>query len=388
MMPGSERSSEGTTTESFLRLNYADLIAEYDRRLEAIERGFGMEAEFLGTWVPDDDHNKSLLYLFEAASAGGLPGLALVLDQALLDAIDGEGLLRALKPLGGVRVVRGDGHVTLEVAFKGPASGGEGLDEIPGLSTLHRAYRDMLVRETRTPRHTLNGDGRGEPGPGIRVYEAPYEGGTVQFGVDPQTHIVRAMRYTALKDGVRARMLEMLCRLMEGAPIQEVAEHGVIRLENTLRDPLKPPPVRGLITPETAGPHFAALNQLVRRFFRQYREETGVAPQRNCAEYPVSQAWRALSDEQRMARIRQGLASCPNLPAVTVHLEKLVNTQLYLTFEGCESERRKCDVIRRLERHLKSTVEPKIELYLPTAQDRLKRDVGNDLMRKPQEATP
>lgn len=369
----------------FLRLDYEALAGDYEHRLETMERGFGMDAEFLNVWVPDADHNKGLFYLFEAAALGGLPGLTVVIRSGLLQAIDGDGLLHQLKSLGTVNVARAANQVEVRVAFNGHAGGDTNLDEIPGLSSLHSAYRDRLVRETRELTHRLHEQSAShEVGPQQTCLRADFAGGTVEAVVNMQSHVVESIQYTGQPDCMTARLLEVFCRLAEGFPLQEVAEHGAIRLENHLRDPQRPPPVRGLITPTNAGADFRALNNLARDLFQRYRAQCGIAPARNCSEYMISTDWLGMSPAERLDAVRCAAAAIPSdLLGGDTKLEILdiLNlTQVFVSLDGPLAEREKRAFIRDLERHLKNTVEARLEVYLPTAEDRLKRHEKSDLV--------
>src|SRR3954463_9405955 len=88
----------------YICLDYLTLVSEYENRLTSMERGFSMDHDFIDLWVPDDDPNKSLFYLFEAASMRSQKGLTVSLSAQLISAIDGEGLTQALQEIGSVSI--------------------------------------------------------------------------------------------------------------------------------------------------------------------------------------------------------------------------------------------------------------------------------------------
>src|SRR5207245_1768923 len=62
----------------------------------------------------------------------------------------------------------------------------------------------------------------------------------------------------------RAAVLAAFCRMAIGIPLDEIRDHGPLRLLHSLSDPSVAPPVRGLLTPENADPAFAFLAGLCR----------------------------------------------------------------------------------------------------------------------------
>ncbi|MBS1982633.1 MAG: hypothetical protein JST16_00560 [Bdellovibrionales bacterium] len=363
-------------THKYPVLQYQELLKEYEGRLTSIERGFSMDKEFLEFWVPDEDTNKSLFYLFESASLKNEAGLSVVLDAEHISSVDSEGLVAALRGLGAVRSDKTPSQVTITVVFGAPDASDDALDlNVPGLSDLRRCYREKLLLETRTLKHSVSGPLK--PSANLKAILTKFEGGTVMMAIDPSTTLVREFRYTGLKNNALTKMLDFLCQINEGYLIQEISEHGVIRLENELRDPTLPAPVRGIVTPENAGPYFVALNHLVREMFRQGREELGIKITRNTMEKPISKEWLALQDSERLAKIKAAALQFLTETNEKATIEVLAIKQaihVYVDFEGCSAEQEKRLLCKGFEKFLKRNVEQKLEIYLPTAMDKLARD--------------
>ena len=98
-------------------LDYEQLLAEYSESLLTVLRGFRPGAEFLETWVPDDDHAKSILNLAESAQLNGTERLALRLGPEALAALDIAQLEQMLRELGSVHLKREDNGVIVEVEY-------------------------------------------------------------------------------------------------------------------------------------------------------------------------------------------------------------------------------------------------------------------------------
>lgn len=371
----------------FLQVDYAALVGEYEARLETVERGFRMEPEFLEAWVPDEDHSRSLYYLFEAAAATGVPGLSVSLNPQLFSSLDHRDLLHSLQALGSVELGRLEQCIT--VTFGESTDRRAILPDSALAPDLHEAYRERFLLESRLTTNRL-------PTPlpetveglrkqGLRVMECDFAGGTLVLAVEPTDHTVVVMGHAGVPDGVGGRLLDQFCRLLEGCPIQEIAEHGALRLENVLRDPATLPPVPGLITPAGAGPLFADLNNLARHLFRRYIDQYSVPLERNTCEQPVSLHWQALSQQLRneavVSTIAQLLAR-PRMQHVKVDVMRLTGTEIYVRISGSASESEKRQIVRAIEQDLKVAVEQRLEVYLEPAVDRLQRDQKSELMHR------
>jgi len=96
---------------------------------------------------------------------------------------------------------------------------------------------------------------------------------------------------------------------MEDKPLIECADHAVIRLEYRLRDRVRERPVAGIVTPESVEPAFAPLSVAVRGLLAEYRHRTGYDEIENRFDPEPSAGWKALTAEQRAARVQTALDS-------------------------------------------------------------------------------
>lgn len=377
--------------KKFPRIEYPKVVDEYENRLGSMERGFALDEEFLDLWVPDEDANKSIFGIFESASIRKQKGLTVVINSAAMTTIDGEGLINSLAPLGKASVEKTSAAVTITVEFgaKGDQASAA-VDDLRGLSAVHLAYRDNLVRESRTLTNKIasatdikkstSGAGKYE------LLEVPFEAGTVIFSLETTSGIIQGLYFKGLDDNdVSTRMIEILSRQVKGFSMQELAEHGAIRVENVLRDITKPGPVRGLITPENAGKYFTQLNQFNRLAYKKAVEKFGIKFHRNTSEVPVTEQWLNMPVEQRMEKITvetKKFLKEHNLAHVNFTvLGVLAEIQAYIDFEGVTGERERRFIVKNLERQIKESLEGRLEVYLPTAEDKLRRNKKSSLFK-------
>jgi hypothetical protein len=93
-----------------MRLDYDQLVADYETGLFTRLRGFGPAAEFLETWVPDEDPVDSLLNMVEAAEIAGRAALSVYIGPATAQRLDVAALTARAGTIGTVRIEpQGDG---------------------------------------------------------------------------------------------------------------------------------------------------------------------------------------------------------------------------------------------------------------------------------------
>lgn len=104
-------------------------------------------------------------------------------------------------------------------------------------------------------------------------------------------------------------MCERFCGLIEGLPLQEVAEHGAIQLIERLRDPDQPAPVDGILTTRNAGSVFGLLERLVRAIFAEHVGTTGLKPGPNHWNPRLPADWARKRKEQQIELLKPIVAA-------------------------------------------------------------------------------
>lgn len=110
--------------------------------------------------------------------------------------------------------------------------------------------------------------------------QATHGGIHLEAHVDAATHrILQAAHGGGV--GLEAALMDRLCGVLEGLPLQEASDHGALHLEQALRDPSLPAPTQGLLIPERVEPLFGTVVRLLRMLLKAYRDHTGYADTRN-----------------------------------------------------------------------------------------------------------
>lgn len=191
--------------------------------------------------------------------------------------------------------------------------------------------------------------------------------GTLQVLLS-ESGVVKFARHQGF-EGQERILMDLFCGILIGRSLQEGRDHGVIRLENLLRDP-NDPPVPGLVTPENASSHFLLPLRLIRELF----SKSGLSAQnRNTWKDPVPLSWLDLTEEQRFeiasSRLRAGCKALRLQQDVEfVEIKNL--TRFVFTYKQDPKFRDLGQAMIELERWLRADLKVPLELQLENIEDR------------------
>jgi hypothetical protein len=279
--------------KSHLTVDYDQLVSAYQESLTTVLRGFRPPAELLETWVPDEDDAKSILNIMEAAEGAGLAGISIYIGPSTFRRLDLQSLHEVVGRRGKVYTeASGEGSL-LHISFAGsgtdalsaqfdksaaanhkpqstvrkenglPASHKAPSPQAafwPGARGVHPAYKRKVQKASELCAH----EGALAPEDGLELVEATCENTTLMALVEPRQHLVKKAVFRGVRSDEERAVLNLLCQFMEGKPILECADHGMIYVERQLRDSSEPAPDHGIVTPENADPIFSLPTLLVR----------------------------------------------------------------------------------------------------------------------------
>ncbi|HEY0710052.1 MAG TPA: hypothetical protein VGG33_24790 [Polyangia bacterium] len=367
-------------------IDYDVVYRDYLRSLVDTLRGFSAGLPGLELWVPHEDERLSLRNLLDVAAAAGNPSLCVRFGSAHRARLTADDLRAVAGPYGAVQiletpdelVVRVEGlHAAATTIEKRTAIAARPSERAPkaaqAISGSTTTVYDKALADTAL-RHETTGE---LPGPGLAIAVA-HEGARLLLKIDPATHVVTAAGWSAEAPRaapVRA-LLDRLCDLAPGLPVLELAYHGVIRLEATLRDEQAARPLPGIVLPATAHPMFALPTALVRAALAAYRTRTGYDETVTRFDVRPASDWLQASLAARLARIEAAVAEplrlmnlSPNdIHPTTVEHDVRVVFALPDDLPGQQRQRLLLD----LEAHIKRNVDPRLELYAEERKDRNK----------------
>ncbi len=390
LQPSAPPSDETTTSEV---LDYLALVEDYRVGLVDRLRGFGPAADELALWVPDDDLVTSLRNLWDAAACAGRERLAIHLDDATLRGIDRGAVLDMAARFGAASLVEDDRGCTVLVrsmhaaalaetggarslaSSRGPRGGtgdAHGRASVAPPPSTGSPYADALAAAAADPSHARQLAARS----GRRLVAAADDAMMLTLAVDPDSHVVDEAGFFGASGPEDIGMMESLCRIIEGLPLLEAADHGAIRLEHQLRARDSAPPVPGIVTPRAASAAFVRPTKLVRACLSRYRELTDYRDRTNEFDEGPRETWTAMNAAARRQAVDEVLEDFALAhggepgDASLVSIE--FDVRLVLRLGGELDGPDKPALCMVLERTLHERIDPRLEIYLEEVRDRNK----------------
>ena len=244
---------------------------------------------------------------------------------------------------------------------------------------MHPAFRAAMAETAAAPRR----QGPLAPPSGSAVVQVSEDGVTLAVAVAEADGRIVAARHDGAADPAVRAVLDQLCRLIEGVPVQEAAEHGVAYAMEALLDHDQPPPVAGILTPRNAGPAFALPTRLVRALWRTHMEAAGketagmgaagASAARNTFDRPFSPAFLALDAAGKRDLVERHLGAFRQAHGIAEAHLFLHDIDRYdrvvVMFGPGVPAAGKPALMMRLERHLRAATGERLELFVEVAKD-------------------
>jgi hypothetical protein len=370
-------------------IDYDELYRSYHVQLTETLRNFNGDGGELQYWVPKEDVAASLAGLFCSLTEAGHRAASIRLGPDFAAQLDRADAARAFAALGADIAYRAQGAglwLDIDTLQDGlPAQEATQADAVEQRAKARVVDRAQASRRVQAA----------QPEPAEPVGLPPhYESALRQavsalpsaeacqtdnvpgglalcLDVDATSHAIAAASAWGTSNPISTMLLSLLCHLAVGMPVQELADHGAIRLEAALRPSQRPLP--GINHPRAIAPAFRWVEHLARAAAADWRRQAGVSRQINEFEPPVSAVWSALGTEERLRRL-DGIMHASllrrNLPtegAEVVALEYDVRVVVALPSTLEPAQRSPC--LLMLECDMKMYAEPQLEVYNQERKD-------------------
>lgn len=371
-------------------IDYDKTAAEYEASLVTKLRGHGA-GSFLEHWVPDPDPALGIFNMIEAAWTAGRDELELTVSRATLAGPALEKLKEIAAPVAELRLEEAPSGYTL--AIKRAAPIGE-AKQAPRTVSAHQAVtrrrqpaasrevtwdiHPSLAAALETATAEFRQEGERAKAPGCNCIEARSEQGSVSLAVGEQDGLIKQARHSAVKPPVRRRLLELMCRAIEAHSVQDASDHAAIYVVHQLQGRAGHRPAEGILLPANAGLEVMAALRMVRDACKAYEAKTGTHDTANFFETAPGEAWNAADQKEKLRRAVQGnekFCAAEGLPENTmkpVRVERDIHgheIRIIVQVSDKLAADRVPLTLRRLERYLKSNLDPVLQVYLEPWKD-------------------
>jgi hypothetical protein len=341
-------------------LDYDKLVEAYHANLDVTLRGFRPAEEMLDTWVPDEDPTRSLSSLIEAAQLCGSDAISVRVTHKTLGQHPATALKEKLDGLGEVALTPESDAVVFTVTR---------LQETAAFRSVRPLYRGKLrarLANLRFRRALRIGENQ-------IALRGTEEHVSLAWAVRPDDHVIADAVFETPLSGPTAAVLDCLCEILVGLPVQEARDHAVIRLEYALRDPRQRHPLPGIVLPQNADPILRLPALLVRRLFEDYQTSTGYRPGMNFYDPGPRPSWAALSPADREARVAGAVAAHGAALGVQAGDVRVVDCRpayaVTVRFGDRLDLAAKRELALALERLVRQHCDPRLEVFCEEKQD-------------------
>ena len=185
--------------------------------------------------------------------------------------------------------------------------------------------------------------------------------------------------HEGVEDPAEREVFDAFCRVLEGLPIQEAADHAGHHVMAAQHDPEQARPVPGIVTPWNADPRFQRPMRMIRRIRTEFFARQPSASVENFWNPAISKDWLRLDEAKQLACVdeilsaflaERGLVS-GNLVAVGIEN----NIRVLLAFSEEVGYAHKPALLMDFERKLRTATGDRLEVFAEEMADenRLRR---------------
>lgn len=380
------QQSQGTAS---IFLRYEDLLKNYEVALVDNLRGFGLGKDIFDLWVPSDDIVRSLADLLFAAKESDAKKIGLSFDQSKITLQDKTYIKNMLNEnYPSYEMFTSDGRVLLEVfgLFKvgeSKVSAKKLVDRVAKLSNdkemdriqqkedrpfvqpqiINNAYlQKFVLPSTLKVLHSIDESK-------VISVSSELDGLILKINVNPENGIIFSASYTGDRTSVTANISKILCELMIGLPLIEVANHGIMRLVDYLsyNNPNCFEDLKGIYLPEKAEEAFLFFGHLCRMLFSEFKELTNSTENNSYYDDKPASVWLESSYDNRLELLKSFFQS---VDLVDEKIEVFAiehDVRIVIDLPNPSGEK-----LFNIEKLIKKEVDSRLEVFLAEIQDKNK----------------
>ena len=205
-------------------------------------------------------------------------------------------------------------------------------------------------------------------------YEVSNPEATLAVSVGPApSWTILAARHAGARSDTLQRLLDVLCRTVEGLPLREAADHGAIHALELLRQAGPSIAIRGIVTVRSAGSGFLMCETLIRGVLHEHERHAGALPIENFWNPPLSDAWRRKDTAQRLAALKpivdefRATAGLGENDLWLARIERVA--RIIVGFGAAIGHDQKPILLRKLESAIRRKTGDRLELYMEEMKD-------------------
>jgi len=375
-----------------LKINFKDLIKNYDNSLLDNLRGFGKNEDYLKFWVPGTNNYQSFLNLIDALMESKIHEFKISLNNVnnennflknvkeLLNNVsvynkekDNENYVIKLDKLRYLDFKKKNKKVSdKKLEFKIDTTKIAKIEKND--ENLIFSYQDTL-KNFYPKSHYSEKITKNE-----NTYLSKFNGIKLYFEIEK--NIIINVFHDSSANTIIEKLINTFFELIINKNIQEAADHGVIYLEETIRNQKKTKVSKGIILPRQGGEYFNILNNIIRNVFSKYKIKNNINFDINRNYFKISESWKNLSYKEKINKINKILFEIKEkysmLTDKSILISKIennfkINLDVDKNFSKLQSEK---NILLEIETKLK-TLDQTLEVFIGEILDQNKLRLKN-----------
>ena len=375
-----------------LKINFKDLIKNYDNSLLDNLRGFGKNEDYLKFWVPGTNNYQSFLNLIDALMESKIHEFKISLNNVnnennflknvkeLLNNVsvynkekDNENYVIKLDKLRYLDFKKKNKKVSdKRLEFKIDTTKIAKIEKND--ENLIFSYQDTL-KKFYPKNHYSENITKNE-----NTYLSKFNGIKLYFEIEK--NIIINVFHDSSANTIIEKLINTFFELIINKNIQEDADHGVIYLEETIRNQKKTKVSKGIILPRQGGEYFNILNNIIRNVFSEYKIKNNINFDINRNYFKISESWKNLSYKEKINKINKILFEIKEkysmLTDKSILISKIennfkINLDVDKNFSKLQSEK---NILLEIETKLK-TLDQTLEVFIGEILDQNKLRLKN-----------
>lgn len=375
-----------------LKINFKDLIKNYDNSLLDNLRGFGKNEDYLKFWVPGTNNYQSFLNLIDALMESKIHEFKISLNNVnnennflknvkeLLNNVsvynkekDNENYVIKLDKLRYLDFKKKNKKVSdKKLEFKIDNTKIAKIEKND--ENLIFSYQDTL-KNFYPKSHYSEKITKNE-----NTYLSKFNGIKLYFEIEK--NIIINVFHDSSANTIIEKLINTFFELIINKNIQEAADHGVIYLEETIRNQKKTKVSKGIILPRQGGEYFNILNNIIRNVFSKYKIKNNINFDINRNYFKISESWKNLSYKEKINKINKILFEIKEkysmLTDKSILISKIennfkINLDVDKNFSKLQSEK---NILLEIETKLK-TLDQTLEVFIGEILDQNKLRLKN-----------
>lgn len=375
-----------------LEINFKDLIKNYDNSLLDNLRGFGKNEDYLKFWVPGTNNYQSFLNLIDALMESKIHEFKISLNNVnnennflknvkeLLNNVsvynkekDNENYVIKLDKLRYLDFKKKNKKVSdKKLEFKIDNTKIAKIEKND--ENLIFSYQDTL-KNFYPKSHYSEKITKNE-----NTYLSKFNGIKLYFEIEK--NIIINVFHDSSANTIIEKLINTFFELIINKNIQEAADHGVIYLEETIRNQKKTKVSKGIILPRQGGEYFNILNNIIRNVFSEYKIKNNINFDINRNYFKISESWKNLSYKEKINKINKILFEIKEkysmLTDKSILISKIennfkINLDVDKNFSKLQSEK---NILLEIETKLK-TLDQTLEVFIGEILDQNKLRLKN-----------